>query len=156
MYCKVKNKIINEVDCIDCSEVDNCSDLITNKREFKIYTSYYKKYDMLFCPRVLPVRISTSQPTWFGYDSYCIKELYPGWDLVSAYKSGQIDDEEYKRIYREKLSKLDRDSILKQLKEFSENNGNCDIALLCYEAPGKLCHRHLVAEWLNCGITELK
>lgn len=157
MYCKLKGKIINEMDCILCNDVDNCLDLVPVKpKQFKIYTSYYKKVDRLFDPRFLFVRISTSQPVWFGYDTFDIPELYPGWDLVNAYKSGQINDEEYIRIYKEKLSKLNRDDILNQLKEISENNCNSDLILLCYETPDKLCHRHLVAEWLDYNVTELK
>lgn len=32
---------------------------------------------------------------------------------------------------------------------FSEISEGKDCALVCYEAPDKFCHRHLVAEWLN-------
>ena len=28
-------------------------------------------------------------------------------------------------------------------------NEYIDIALVCYEAPDKFCHRHLVADWFN-------
>lgn len=29
------------------------------------------------------------------------------------------------------------------------NDGENDIALICYEKPSDFCHRHLVSEWLN-------
>jgi len=42
---------------------------------------------------------------------------------------------------RETLNKLDPTKVFEEL--------GFDVVLLCWEAPGKFCHRRLVAEWLE-------
>lgn len=117
----------------------------------KIYTSYYKRFDSqgLFYNNMIPVRISTSMPNWFYYDAYSIPELYPGWDLVNGIKGGTITEAEYAAIYKDRLSLLNKELILTKLREISDKHNGADLVLLCYEVPGKFCHRHLVAEWLG-------
>lgn len=120
----------------------------------KIYTSYYRHVsdDMR---NLIPVRISTSVPSWFPWVCDELPELYPGWDLVNGIKAGAIDWDEYTRIYKEHLSTLSRDAVLEKLKIMSQEQFNKDVVLLCYENKDKPCHRHLVAEWLDCGVEEL-
>lgn len=72
--------------------------------------------------------------------------LAPSRDIFYSIKSGKINEEEYERRYREEiLSKLDPQNIYDMFK----NN-----VLLCYESPGKFCHRRIVAAWLqeNLGV----
>lgn len=120
----------------------------------KIYTSYYRHVsdDMR---NLIPVRISTSVPSWFPWVCEELSELYPGWDLVNGIKTGAIDWDEYTRIYKEHLSTLNRDVVLEKLKMMSQAQFNKDVVLLCYENKDKPCHRHIVAEWLDCGVEEL-
>ena len=118
----------------------------------KIFTSYYKKIADN-SHGLIAVRISTTQPAWFSSCNSAIPELYPGMEMVNDYKSGSLSDEEYIIKYKQKLSELDDTKIIKKLEKLSHTFGDRDIVLLCYEAPGKLCHRHLVAEWLSYNTT---
>lgn len=119
----------------------------------KIFTSYYAKMKNKWQQYAL-VRVSTSSPAWFPVELPCMPELYPGWELVSGLKENRITWEEYKRQYKEMLSGLDKDNVQRKLQRISELAGGKDIVLLCYEAVGKPCHRHLIAEWLG-NVTEL-
>lgn len=121
-----------------------------------IYTSYYARAKNF--PDMTHIRISTSAPKWYPIETKALPELYPGFDLVNAYKSGQASEAEYIRQYREKLAALDKNKILQKIQQLSETE---DVLLLCYEKEGDFCHRHLVAEWLGnipelpkTGITE--
>ena len=56
-----------------------------------------------------------------------------------------------------KYLNIGRENILRELERLS---GGKDVALICYEAPGDFCHRHLLVEYLNnnhnTNIRELK
>lgn len=114
-----------------------------------IYTSYYARAKNFL--NMTHIRISTSAPKWYPVETKALPELYPGFDLVNAYKSGQVSETEYVRQYREKLDRLDKTAILQKIEQLSDGN---DALLLCYEKDGDFCHRHLVSEWLG-NITEL-
>lgn len=114
----------------------------------RIYTSYYAKMKDRWWEYAL-VRISTNSPAWFPVGLSCLPELYPGWELVFGIKEGRITWGEYQLRYNAILAKLCRDDIMRKLWELSDLEGGRDVVLLCYEAAGKLCHRHLVAEWLG-------
>lgn len=118
----------------------------------KIYTSYYKKFSM--CPSaMIPVRISNGVPIWFTEHLEEMPEVYPGWDLVRNYRDGLIDWTRYTEVYLEKLNKVGRDAILERLREISKERQDRDICLLCFEKDGN-CHRHILAEFLDCDIEE--
>ena len=55
----------------------------------------------------------------------------------------KIEDEAlFRKLYHERvLSGLDPATVYRELGE--------DAILLCWEAPGKFCHRRVVAEWLE-------
>ena len=44
------------------------------------------------------------------------------------------------------LCSIGRQTILRKLEELS---GGRDVVLICYEAPGDFCHRHLLKEFLE-------
>lgn len=69
------------------------------------------------------------------------KTLAPKYWFFKKYK--EDGDEEYytEQYYKEVLSKLNAKDVFKKLGD--------DAVLLCWEAPNKFCHRHLVADWLN-------
>lgn len=118
----------------------------------EIFTLYYAK--MKKCMREYAlVRISVSMPSWFPVNLPGIPELYPGWDLVNGIKNGSITQEQYTQRYREHLATLNKGAIISRLKQISNAYGKDTVILLCWEAPNKFCHRHLVAEWLG-GIKE--
>ena len=114
----------------------------------RIWTSYYKKIDT-DRRNLIPIRISTSEPNWFNYTCGKVEILYPGWDLVNGIKSGSITWEHYVETYKNRLANLNAKGIIEDLETISNLYGGKDIVLLCYEAPDKPCHRHLVAEWLS-------
>lgn len=67
--------------------------------------------------------------------------LAPTREIFFAKKQGKINEEEYEKRYREEvLSKLDPQKIYDIFK---------DNVLLCWENPGKFCHRRIVAQWLH-------
>lgn len=109
-----------------------------------IYTSYYARAKAF--PDLVHIRISTSVPKWYPFETKAIPELYPGFDLVNGLKTGEITEAEYDRRYKEKLAQLDKMALLNKIEAFA---GGKDAVLLCYEKDGDFCHRHLVAEWLG-------
>lgn len=71
---------------------------------------------------------------------------------IARYKGKEITEQEYKREYLAAvLSKLNPKTVYQDLGE--------DAVLLCWEQPGKFCHRHIAANWLstnlNLPVTEL-
>lgn len=119
----------------------------------RIYTSYYKKFDHCTFDKVM-VRVSNSQPAWFAWETYNLTEVYPGWQLVQGLKMRYITEEEYTEAYRKHLENLDRDALIAKLQELSDQHFGADIVLLCWENKSSFCHRHILAEWLNCDVTE--
>lgn len=84
------------------------------------------------------VSIARRHPDSFSGAEYL--KLAPSWELVNAYKRGQITTEEYTKIYQQVLSQLNPADVVAELGP--------NPILLCWEAPSKFCHRHLVADWL--------
>lgn len=114
----------------------------------KIFTSYYAK--MKKCMREYAlVRVSVSMPNWFPVNLSGIPELYPDWDLVDGIKNGSLTQGQYTQRYRAHLATLNKKAIISRLEQISNACGKDTVILLCYEAPDKFCHRHLVAEWLG-------
>ena len=86
------------------------------------------------------VAISRTRPR--GWTGRIYEPLAPPWRLLAEALSGEIDEEEYTRRYREEvLSKLDPAAVRADLGE--------DAVLLCWERPGAFCHRRLVAGWFE-------
>ena len=77
---------------------------------------------------------------WFTGRRY--PKLAPSRDLFTKYLAGIVDETEYATEYRQDvLGKLDPVKAAAEL--------GSDAVLLCWEAPGKFCHRRLVAAWLE-------
>jgi len=69
-------------------------------------------------------------------------QLVPSRDLFTKYLAGNLNEMEYAIEYRrDVLDKLDPAKVFQEL--------GSDAVLLCWEAPGKFCHRQLVAAWLE-------
>lgn len=99
-----------------------------------IYTSNYQKHGN----NVNSISISNSAPKFFKYDKF--KLLVPNWNLVSDYKHGFINQDEYiERYYHKNLLHLDVDKIAEQLQN--------KILLCCEQKETDFCHRHIVREW---------
>lgn len=110
-----------------------------------IYTSYFAKNGK----HPNAVAISAKVPDFYT-GKRCIK-LAPSWSIFNEWKILGNEETYTNRFVLEVLDKLDPQRILLEI-------GN-DAVLLCYEASGKFCHRHIVAEWLqeklNITISEL-
>lgn len=105
----------------------------------KLYTSYFGK--SLNHPQA--VAITVRPPPFSPKVRHC-DQLAPTWKLVSAYKTGEINAEEYKKRYLDMLRRKndgDPRNVLMYLRDGD--------VLLCYEKPGEFCHRHVAAEWLK-------
>jgi hypothetical protein len=114
-------------------------------------TSYY------FSPKIKPeqnlIRISGSYPkniTWLE-NTGIYYPLCPPWDLVKNFRDGKINQEQYIEVYHNILYSLNAIQVYGELKD--------NAILLCWEKPGKFCHRRLVSEWfkqqLYIDVTEL-
>lgn len=81
------------------------------------------------------VAISQGIPKWYKGKVY--KKLAPTWEMVRLNNT-----ELFKvRYFGEIVSKLTAQQVFDEL--------GADAILLCWEAPGKSCHRRMVAEWLE-------
>lgn len=101
-----------------------------------IYTSYYvnyKKYSGLY-------RISISRKTPDNAADISLKFLAPDSSLLYDYKNGSIGEEGYARRYLSSLDELHNNGTLDKFIHYLINHP-MDVVLLCYERPGKFCHR---------------
>lgn len=102
----------------------------------KLHTSYFAR------SLNHPLAVSIAGRPWFARrDLLVIPELTPGGALVKDYKSGGISWEEYSRQYLAQLDELGGDKVRNLLSD--------GMVMLCWEGPGKHCHRHLLAEWIR-------
>ena len=84
------------------------------------------------------VAISRGIPKWYEGRRYL--PLAPPWDLLKV-KDAQL----YYQLYHEQvLSRLDPHQVYADLGP--------EAILLCWESPGKFCHRRIVAEWLETAL----
>ena len=71
--------------------------------------------------------------------------LAPTWNMVLGHKAGTVTDEEYEALYMQMLEER-----YEHHPEFFEwLTAHEEIALGCYCAPGKFCHRHLIVKFLK-------
>ena len=59
-----------------------------------------------------------------------------------------LNHDEYVQAFQKILDRNNGGKIITSLEALSGPEGK-DVVLLCYEKPGLLCHRHLVARWLQ-------
>jgi len=105
-------------------------------------TSYYFS-NRIREPGLNLVAVSNTFPKHLPWlkDARAYKKLCPGWSLVKEYKRHNISWQNYVEIYQEDiLDKLDPEKVYNDLRE--------DAVILCWEKPGMLCHRRLIADWL--------
>ena len=109
----------------------------------KIYTTYFANVRNL-PDEVVPIAICGKPIFNWIYPAY--KKLAPKWSFFSVWQKTRDNDYYIEHFHEEVLWKLDPHTVVNELSEISEGK---DCALVCYEAPDKFCHRHLVADWLN-------
>lgn len=107
-----------------------------------IYTTYFSNIKNLPI-EVIPIAIC-GKPDWWGGFKYW--PLAPKKTFFYEWKKTGDNDYYIEHYYDEVLNKLDPHKVVEHLYEITSGR---DVALVCYEAPDKFCHRHLVAEWLR-------
>lgn len=77
------------------------------------------------------------------------RKLAPTWKMVLGHKKKEITNEEYTKIYLDKLKKLDDQQKLPilELRDLGIQWGN-QVVFLCYCPDGKFCHTHLLIDYL--------
>jgi hypothetical protein len=93
----------------------------------------------------VPVRISLGTPKfWPAAERLpAVAELMPpGWVL------GEPNDERAERGYLAKLDRIGVDRILGRLDAIAAEHDGAALALACYEADPRACHRSWAAKWL--------
>lgn len=103
-------------------------------------TSYFAKQHLV--PN--PISISAFPPKF--YTGACYPSMAPTKQILRAYKSGDIDQKEYRVQFADWLSLHNPKLVHRALCDIHDTD---NYTLLCYEKPGDFCHRHLVREWLN-------
>lgn len=110
----------------------------------RLYTGYFAM-TRHYKPFV-PVSIALKTPVFFTGRKYT--KVSPTEEILRLYKGGYLNREQYSSMYRrDVLSKLDPHKVARDLENLCGDAPG--LVLLCYEKPGDLCHRHLLAEWLS-------
>ena len=112
----------------------------------KIYRSYFGNLSKLEKNGIKPVSIALFPPKW--YDGDALPDLAPDLTIFNGYKENIITEERFKKFYEYKVKQLGKEKILKMIEDGQ------DVALICFEAPGCFCHRHILADYL--GIEEYR
>jgi len=91
------------------------------------------------------ISIAANSPEFYTGKEYI--PLAPTWDIYQQYKQTNDSDLYTSRYVEEILLPLDASQVYDELGRFS--------ILLCWEAPGKFCHRRIVAKWFeeSLGVT---
>jgi uncharacterized protein YeaO (DUF488 family) len=114
----------------------------------RIYTSYYAKVARASTDALL-VQVSNTKPKWFEKDTVILPiNVFPDWNLINAFKAGQIDYNAFCAEYRKMLSvRTTPDELLFTLNGIMVAKGKEEAILLCYEKEN--CHRFELARFLD-------
>jgi hypothetical protein len=86
------------------------------------------------------VSIALGDPAHYHGRRY--QKLVPPGDLLRRYHNRKMTDDLYAVEYIARvLGQLDARQVVAEL--------GADAILLCWEGPGRFCHRRLVAEWIE-------
>ena len=116
-----------------------------------LYTaSFYASDDW----RGVRYRVSRSHPRGRKTEWETLPFLYPGRELLVAYRAGILDFEGLSLEYLAGLEDGKRKSDKFQ-RWLDEVPGMSDFTLLCFERAGENCHRRVLAEWLMAQVPGL-
>ena len=118
-----------------------------------IYTSYFAKTAKLNKDENILICISRYIPKWVDKDSMLhLLSLAPSEQLLKDYKANKVTEEQFKEQYIKGLDEnIGLGNLLNYFKEIEQDSSknNIDVYLICYEAPDKFCHRHILADLLK-------
>ncbi len=83
----------------------------------------------------LPNAVAICRATPNGWSGRRYPSLAPTWAMV------KLPEGVFRSVYADQLKGLDPARVFEDLGP--------EAILLCWEAPGKFCHRRMVAEWLE-------
>lgn len=118
------------------------------EQEMEIATGYFARAKAYAEQGYALISIARKTP-WFlakELTLYSLSELAPT-DEILELKDNPV--EYSKRFRKEVLGKADYQLLLRQMELIARQENAEGVVLMCYEAPDKFCHRHLVAEWLE-------
>jgi uncharacterized protein YeaO (DUF488 family) len=72
--------------------------------------------------------------------------LAPSLTLLDDYKQYKINWDEFKARFYEEMNNTISIKSMKEIKEMSKDK---DIYLVCWEGPGKNCHRFILIDIIN-------
>jgi len=72
--------------------------------------------------------------------------LSPSKKLLWDYKKGRIDWIEYVKTFTREMDNPACVAVMREIKKLANEK---DVYLLCYEPPGKNCHRYLLLDMIN-------
>lgn len=111
----------------------------------KIYTSYYANMRNIDQSKYKLISVSKFMPQGIDMPKFAI--LCPDLELLRRYKNHEINEDGYRREYiTNQLNFINKLNVVNFLLQISEGK---DIVFMCYEAPGKFCHRGILTEWLD-------
>ena len=131
----------------------------------KHFTSYYANLPKI-PSNYMCIGISRYCPDWLkdtniaNFSFYRDNFLAPSEELLSAYKKGEVDIEEYKKIYiTDLLTKVQTVMHMPDIPYWineldrqygQESSTSWDgVVFMCYEKPHEFCHRHLFRRLLT-------
>lgn len=121
----------------------------------ELYTSYYSKVANMDTSDYVLIQISVSKPKWFSKPVYECKTLYPEWRIVDDFKNGRITEEEYLKEYNaDKTADLIRE-VRQWVIDILNRERKEKAIFLCWEGPGKFCHRYRAGQLLTVDCKEL-
>ena len=110
----------------------------------KIYTSYFGNLLKLKEKGIKPISIALFPPKWYIGDQ--LSAVAPDSAIFAGYKENIISEERFKKFYEYKIKQIGKEKIFKMIEDIAKGQ---DVALVCFEAPGCFCHRHILADYLN-------
>lgn len=108
----------------------------------KYYTSYYSKVARIDTSKLLLVKISASAPDWFKKELYSFGEAVPSWQLITAYKTGNMTSMQYEDVYGKQLDDININAYKNEFERICAEKGYEGVVFLCWEGPKKFCHRY--------------
>jgi uncharacterized protein YeaO (DUF488 family) len=72
--------------------------------------------------------------------------LSPSKTLLYGYKKGDMTWDEYVKTFTREMDNPACVAIMREIKKIAMTH---DVYLICYEAPGKNCHRYLLIDMIN-------
>lgn len=80
---------------------------------------------------------------YYDYD-ILMQELAPSIELLTEYKKGKMNWEDYEKRYLDEIK--DKDSAIQKIIDLGKDK---NVTLLCWEFDDKFCHRRLVINEIN-------